>query len=87
MIAKFFAVFLAQLSEEIFDDVMKAMALELTVNRKKGDIASATETFNGLIHEVAVKEITQDEKNKQLADAGLDYFSRVDGMRKRDRSD
>lgn len=69
MMAKFFATFIAGVSEELFMDLVRAIVKEYALNRKKGDIHAAVLDLKKVI-ETAGEGLSDAEKNARLIDAG-----------------
>ncbi len=70
MVEKFIAFILAKVSEQVLNDIFKAIMREIVLARKKGDISQAATEFRILLNELAIEEITNEEKNAKLIDAG-----------------
>lgn len=70
MFEQFFAKFIAEVSEEVFMDVVRAIVREYAHARKKGDIKAAVADLRKVIEETATEGMTDAEKNALLIDAG-----------------
>lgn len=70
MLEKFFARFIANVSEELFMDLVRALVREWALRRKKGDIHQAVIELKKVIDETAAEGMSDDEKNARLVDAG-----------------
>lgn len=70
MLERFFAKFIAGVSEELFMDLVRACVREYALRRKKGDISKAVADLKKVIEETATEGMTDAEKNALLIDAG-----------------
>ncbi len=77
MIMKLFAVLIANLGEETLREIVKEILREISINRKGGDIKEASAELRQIVNELAIEEITVEEKNTALADAGRTYNRRL----------
>lgn len=81
MMTKFFATLIASVSEEMLMDLFRAIMREIALNRKKADIAKTIDNLKAVIAEVEKAEMTDEEKNARLADAGRDVAERMRNRR------
>lgn len=65
-----FEKFIANVSEELIMDLVRACVREYAHARKKGDIAKAVADLKKVIEETATEGMTDAEKNALLIDAG-----------------
>lgn len=77
MIERFFARLIAGISEELLNDLFKAIIKEIVLKRKKADLSQAMVEFKSVINQLAAEEMTDVEKNKMLIDAGRTVIKRV----------
>lgn len=80
MLSKFFASLIANVSEEMLIDLFKAILRELTLSKDKAGLSQAVDHLKKVIDETKESEMSDDEKNNLLIDAGRDVANR---MRKR----
>lgn len=76
MIARFFAKLIAGISEELLQDLLRTIMREILVARKKADMAAAMRELETVMKELN-EEMTNDEKNQKLIDAGRAVVKRV----------
>lgn len=77
MIAKFFAAIIANVSEQVLMDLVRAIVKEWALNRKKADIHTAVDSLKKVIDETAGEGMSDAEKNARLVDAGRAVADRV----------
>jgi hypothetical protein len=69
---------MANISEQLLDDLFKALIREYLTSRKKADLSKAVTELQDVITEVALNQrMSEDEKNSKLIDAGRDAVNRV----------
>jgi len=77
MIARFFALLIKNISEEMLRDLVKAAIREIVLERKKGDIREAGAEFRKLIAEIAVEDMTIENKDLAVAVAARTFVRRM----------
>ena len=80
MLTKFFASLLANISKDLLMDLFKAILVELILKEDKAELSKAVDHLKKVIDETKESEMSDDEKNKLLINAGRDVANR---MRKR----
>ena len=77
MINRFIAAILARVSENILQDIFRAVILEWIIYRKKKGLEVAVSNFNDVLSSLDEGELSEDEKNLQLTVAGRSFNDRM----------
>jgi DNA-binding HxlR family transcriptional regulator len=77
MIAKFIASIIKNMSEEILNDLLKALMLEIAINRKNSGFIQVSKEYQKTVNEIVIKNLSDEEANEKLSRVGRDMLERV----------
>jgi hypothetical protein len=77
MIEAFIVRFLANVSREVLLDIVRALMKEFILKQDKDELNAVVKDLKAVIDETAESELSDDEKNKRLADAGRGVAQRM----------
>lgn len=77
VVEKFLASLLSRVGEDILREVLRAVIRAIVANNKKSGIDAAVTELKVVLAELAVEEMTDDQKNEKLIPAGRAVIKRV----------
>jgi hypothetical protein len=77
VVEKFLAALFARVSEDLLREVLRGVIRAIVLNNKKAGIDAAVTELKVVLAEIAVEDMTNDQKNDKLIPVGRDVVKRV----------